>query len=287
MITWRFKISEVCCSKKRFMCGMVVVLFTVHLLWVLTFINRNKSIGLLHFGDPIPKGFEVKFTSREKELILKTVDAFHRAMNDSGIPFFMYGGTLIGSYRHHGQIPWDDDVDFALPLVLKKNASAVLQGLEPEFCLNEKQRVRWKLFSNKASRIKRVPWKFPFVDISFYHQNETHIWDEDSKNFKNFVFPVDMVLPLSQRPFEGRWLPSPRDALGMINQNYNMSECKTGTWSHQKEKGGQRVNVLQCKEIYSVFPFVERVYAPDGDCVENLVLDGIIISWILMNNSTC
>lgn len=44
--------------------------------------------------------------------ILKAIDTVCR---DNGLHFFLAYGTLLGAARHHGPIPWDDDVDILMP----------------------------------------------------------------------------------------------------------------------------------------------------------------------------
>ncbi|KAH3842263.1 hypothetical protein DPMN_115760 [Dreissena polymorpha] len=47
----------------------------------------------------------------ELQTILKLFDTFLHACTENGLTYFLYGGSLLGAYKHGGVIPWDDEID--------------------------------------------------------------------------------------------------------------------------------------------------------------------------------
>ena len=47
--------------------------------------------------------------------ILDILKAFIRICDEYGLRYYCCAGTAIGAVRHHGIIPWDDDIDVIMP----------------------------------------------------------------------------------------------------------------------------------------------------------------------------
>ncbi|MCR5395409.1 MAG: LicD family protein [Bacteroidales bacterium] len=46
-----------------------------------------------------------------KQGLIRTLSAFDRYCRDNQLTYMVAYGTCIGAIRHHGMIPWDDDID--------------------------------------------------------------------------------------------------------------------------------------------------------------------------------
>lgn len=270
-----------------------VSLFLIPLMIFLLSYHRTTSLMLLQSAHGENSDIRLKFTQvlngTSLEVQLELVDAFHAAMNRAAVPYFIYSGTLLGSWRHHGLVPWDDDVDVAVPISRQQEVQRVLDELSPRYCLNpHAKRIRWKFFSSR-SHSRKKKWAWPYIDISFYNNDTSHVWDNDPGFAKIFKFRYEDVFPLRERPFMNRMLPAPVNTEVVLKKTYDLDLCSTASYDHEQEKFTVKTEqfTLPCKELESMHAFVHRMKTGNNTCSETLVLNAQVIGWFLRDFGTC
>ena len=61
------------------------------------------------------KFYEPEILKQVQQMELEILRDFMDVCEENGLRYFGFAGTGIGAIRHGGFIPWDDDIDVAMP----------------------------------------------------------------------------------------------------------------------------------------------------------------------------
>ncbi len=80
--------------------------------------------------------------------ILPIAKDFHKFCKKEKLRYYIIGGTFLGAIRHKGFIPWDDDIDIAMP---RKDYEKFLKNYPQKkyFILNYKTNPEYKYYISK------------------------------------------------------------------------------------------------------------------------------------------
>ena len=91
------------------------------------------------------------------EIELDALKAFLKLCNAYGLRYYAIGGTLLGAVRHKGFIPWDDDVDLAMPRKDYDRLIALVKSGEAGEILGEDYRIEsWQTDSEFKSYFPKL-----------------------------------------------------------------------------------------------------------------------------------
>ena len=120
---------------------------------------------------------------------LRNFDYFVRLAGQHQLRYYIIGGSLLGAVRHNGFIPWDDDIDVALPRPDFDRLSSIMQddSITPD---DASVNHTWTDYRTNAA----YPWVFAKLGLSgtrYYEYRIQHLALPHTVAID--VFPLDGV----------------------------------------------------------------------------------------------
>ena len=192
-------------------------------------INDYKKGEILESQGYVRRPGDENHLAPDKEALKIIVDLLYQA----NIPFWVDCGTLLGTYRYGGVIPWDNDLDLAVMVDDFQNVINVLHQLDPKkFVVQD-----WSNRTREHTYI-RVYIRENKNHIDIYHnridpitRTIATIFSHEESNFmskkwiereKCYTKPrsYETIFPLKRALFDGIEVPIPNQTEAYLQLQY-------------------------------------------------------------------
>jgi len=165
-------------------------------------------------------------TDDHANIIHKLLQNIICKLNKYNIPYTMMGGTLLGSVRHNGLIPWDHDADIA---VIDVKLTEVLKMLNDE--LKDTGIECYLNWSNNIIKVKYINTKI-ILDIFLleYVDNRYQFSYPYNKKYPTQWFYPNELFPLKQYMFGPLILNGPNVYINYLHRTYPDWDNKAVSW---------------------------------------------------------
>jgi glycerol-3-phosphate cytidylyltransferase len=196
--------------------------------------------------------------------LYQLVSDFQSIMDAHQIPFFFYGGTLLGAVRNQGLIPWDDDADCCL---FSANINQFIMQVIPvlvrfgyEVSLDEGVNRVFRVINFKHGRIKTA------LDIFFMPFN--NVEERYICNIPHKTLTKEKIFPLRKLQFGQVDINVPNDFEDFLTNNFgpgwktNIKKYNHFFGCNEKEFTDARAEDLLPAGPFG--PLLKRIFTPSG-----------------------
>ena len=210
------------------------------------------------------KQFAPALNDKEYVWYMELILEFKRRCQLVDISYFVFARSAFGVYRHHGFIPWNSDFDVHVNSSQKQSLNSTLSRVHG-YGLYTNDNYQWKFWSQTKSIRTPHIWNWPYIDIFFFGENGTHVYDVTWKTPRE-PYPRSIILPLGIGPFENMVVPVPCNLQAYLNKKYGMQnqQCYSGRWDHKRENFPVYPPLtVPCRKLHNMYAFVHHFKIED------------------------
>lgn len=139
-------------------------------------------------GDPAVRELSEEELSRLQAALFAIYRDVRDACARRGMDCLLFGGSSLGAERHGGFIPWDDDMDLAMP---RADCERLEEALEEDF----PGRYAVVAPRRRPSGPRAVPLRYPFLKVRRNGTEMLGVFDhpDERPGLSIDVFPLDAV----------------------------------------------------------------------------------------------
>ena len=112
--------------------------------------------------------------------ILQVLRDVLKVLEELDVPYYMQGGTMLGAIRHHGFIPWDDDVDLG---ILRSDYERLLETVSDKLPEHLELRTYWDETDHHYYFARIVDTRYQIRRMGSLEERLENVWVD--------LFPLD------------------------------------------------------------------------------------------------